>query len=59
MRADGSRLAFAVEDELSGRLQGSTSQHDILPAVRRMEIGHTWYAKGAQRTQANTCFNWC
>jgi RimJ/RimL family protein N-acetyltransferase len=55
MRADGSRFAFAVEDELSGRVLGSTSYHDILPAVRRVEIGYTWYAKSVQRTHVNTC----
>ncbi|MFN4360965.1 MAG: GNAT family N-acetyltransferase [Hylemonella sp.] len=55
MRADGSRFAFAVEDELSGRVLGSTSYHDILPAVRRLEIGYTWYAKSVQRTHVNTC----
>jgi RimJ/RimL family protein N-acetyltransferase len=24
---------------------GTTSYHDILPAVKRVEIGYTWYAK--------------
>lgn len=55
MRAEGSRFAFAVEDELSGRVLGSTSYHDILPAVKRVEIGYTWYAQGVQRTHVNTC----
>lgn len=55
MRAEGSRFAFAVEDELSGRVLGSTSYHDILPAVKRLEIGYTWYAKSVQRTHVNTC----
>lgn len=55
MRTDGSRFAFAVEDELSGRVLGSTSYHDILPAVKRVEIGYTWYAKSVQRTHVNTC----
>jgi RimJ/RimL family protein N-acetyltransferase len=54
MRAEGSRFAFAVLDELSGRVLGSTSYHDILPAVKRVEIGYTWYAKSAQRTHVNT-----
>ena len=44
MRAAGSRLAFAVVDEATERVLGSTSYHDILPAVRRLEIGWTWYA---------------
>lgn len=55
MRAEGSRFAFAVEDELSGRVLGSTSYHDILPAVKRVEIGYTWYAQSVQRTHVNTC----
>jgi len=54
MRAEGSRFAFAVLDELSGRVLGSTSYHDILPAVKRVEIGYTWYAKSVQRTHVNT-----
>lgn len=52
--ADGHRFAFAVLDELSGRVLGSTSYHDILPAVKRVEIGYTWYAKSVQRTHVNT-----
>ncbi len=54
MHAEGSRLAFAVTDEASGRVLGSTSYHDILPAVKRLEIGYTWYAKSVQRTHVNT-----
>ena len=55
MRAEGSRFAFAVIDEASGRVLGSTSFHDILPAVKRLEIGYTWYAQQVQRTHVNTC----
>lgn len=54
MREEGQRLAFAVVDEASGRVLGSTSYHDILPAVRRVEIGYTWYATSAQRSHVNT-----
>jgi len=32
---------------------GSSSYHDIVPAVERLEIGYTWYAKSRQRTQVN------
>ncbi len=53
-RAAGQRCAFAVLDELSGRVLGCTSYHDILPAVKRVEIGYTWYAKSVQRTHVNT-----
>lgn len=54
MRAEGSRLAYAVVDEASGRVLGSTSFHDIVPALRRVEIGYTWYAQSVQRTHVNT-----
>jgi RimJ/RimL family protein N-acetyltransferase len=54
MRQEGSRFAFAVEDELSGRVLGSTSYHDILSAVKRVEIGYTWYCQSVQRTHVNT-----
>jgi N-acetyltransferase len=56
MRGDGNRFAFAVIDEASGKVLGSSSYHDIIPAVKRVEIGYTWYAKSAQRTHVNsTC----
>ena len=54
MRAAGSRFAFAVLDDASGEVLGTTSYHDILPAVKRVEIGYTWYAKRCQRTHVNT-----
>ena len=54
MRKDGNRFAFAVTDEATGTVLGSTSFHDILPAVKRVEIGYTWYAKRCQRSQVNT-----
>ena len=54
MRAEGNRFAFVVKDEASGRVLGSSSYHDILPAVKRVEIGYTWYAQSSQRTHVNT-----
>ena len=54
MREDGNRLAFAVTDEASGEVLGSTSYHDIVPVLKRVEIGYTWYAKRCQRTHINT-----
>ena len=53
-RAEGQRFAFAVIDAASGRVLGSTSFHDILPTVRRVEIGYTWYARSVQRSHVNT-----
>ena len=53
-RDTGDRFAFAVIDQATGNVIGTTSYHDILPAVKRLEIGYTWYAKSAQRTHVNT-----
>ena len=56
MREEGHRFAFAVIEEVSGKVLGSSSYHDILPAVKRVEIGYTWYAQSMQRTHVNsTC----
>ena len=54
MRADGNRFAFAIFDDATGQVLGSTSYHDILPAVKRVEIGYTWYRKSVQRSHVNT-----
>ena len=54
MREAGNRFAFAVVDEPTGRVLGSTSYHDILPTVRRLEIGWTWYRHSVQRSHVNT-----
>jgi RimJ/RimL family protein N-acetyltransferase len=53
-RAEGIRLAFAVIDVASNKVIGSTSYHDIVPAIKRVEIGWTWYAKAYQRSKVNT-----
>lgn len=53
-RDTNARFAFAVLDQASGTVLGSTSYHDILPAVKRVEIGYTWYAARCQRTHVNT-----
>jgi len=55
MQAQGTRLPFAVVDVASGQVLGSTSYHDILPEVHRLEIGYTWYAQRVQRSHVNTC----
>ncbi|HRK39570.1 MAG TPA: GNAT family N-acetyltransferase [Burkholderiaceae bacterium] len=54
MREAGNRFAFAVTDSGTGEVLGCTSYHDIIPAVKRVEIGWTWYAKRCQRTHVNT-----
>ncbi|MDI1339873.1 GNAT family N-acetyltransferase [Polaromonas sp.] len=53
-REAGHRFAFAVREAASGTVLGSSSYHDILPAVKRVEIGYTWYAARCQRTHVNT-----
>jgi RimJ/RimL family protein N-acetyltransferase len=55
MRQAGNRFAFVVLDA-QGTVLGSSSYHDIVPAIKRVEIGYTWYAKSVQRTHVNsTC----
>ncbi len=52
--AAGHRLAFAIVDMASGEVLGTSSYHDIVPAVQRLEIGYTWLARKAQRSAVNT-----
>jgi N-acetyltransferase len=54
MREAGTRLPFVVRDLSSDRIIGTTSYHDIVPEIDRVEIGYTWYAKSVQRTHVNT-----
>ena len=54
MREAGNRFAFAVTETNTGKVLGCTSYHDIVPAVKRVEIGWTWYAKSVQRSHVNT-----
>ena len=53
-----SRMPFVVVLQTSGQIIGCTSYHDIVPEVRRVEIGYTWYAKSWQRTHVNTTCKW-
>ena len=56
MYTEGKRFAFAAIDESTGKVLGSTSYHDMVPATKRVEIGYTWYAKSVQRSHVNsTC----
>jgi N-acetyltransferase len=54
MREAGHRFAFAVLNEASGHVLGCSSYHDIVPAVKRVEIGWTWYGQSSQRSHVNT-----
>ena len=53
-REAGHRFPFVVIESATGEVLGSTSYHDIVPVVDRLEIGWTWYARRAQRTAVNT-----
>lgn len=52
--AKGARVPWVVRELAGGRIVGSTSYHDIVPATRRVEIGYTWYSKSWQRTFVNS-----
>ena len=54
MRQAGNRFAFAAIDSASKMVLGCTSYHDIVPALKRLEIGWTWYGKSSQRSHVNT-----
>ena len=54
MHEAGNRFAFAVTEADSAKVLGCTSFHDIVPTIKRLEIGWTWYAKHCQRTHINT-----
>ena len=53
-RASGQRFPFVVVEQDSRAIIGTTSYHDIVPALRRVEIGWTWYARRVQRSHVNT-----
>jgi RimJ/RimL family protein N-acetyltransferase len=53
-QAAGHMLPWVVRQEASGPIIGSTRYHDVVPAIDRVEIGYTWYAKRHQRTHVNT-----
>jgi RimJ/RimL family protein N-acetyltransferase len=50
----GHRQAWVVRDLTSGRLVGTTSYHDIVAEIDRVEIGYTWYRQSSQRSHVNT-----
>jgi RimJ/RimL family protein N-acetyltransferase len=53
-REQQQRQAFAVINTQTGKVLGTTSYHDIVPNIQRLEIGYTWYATSVQRTHVNT-----
>jgi len=54
----GHMLPWAVRDLATGTIVGSTRYHDIVPAIDRVEIGYTWYARRCQKTHVNTACKW-
>jgi RimJ/RimL family protein N-acetyltransferase len=50
----GHMLPWAVREQSTGKIIGSTRFHDIVASVDRVEIGYTWYAQSRQRTRTNT-----
>ena len=54
MRERLGAMPFVVRDKLRGDIVGSTRYFNVDAANRRLEIGHTWYARRAQRTAINT-----
>lgn len=53
-QAAGHMLPWAVRDLATDTIVGSTRYHDIVPAIDRVEIGYTWYARRCQKTHVNT-----
>ena len=53
MRAQGD-MPFVIRDMRDGSIVGSTRYFRVDAANRRLELGHTWYARRAQRTGVNT-----
>ncbi|MGE0802413.1 MAG: GNAT family N-acetyltransferase [Lautropia sp.] len=47
-------LPFAIRQAGSGRVIGATRYFNVAAESRRLEIGHTWYAKSVQRSPVNT-----
>ena len=54
MRERQDAMPFAVRDNASGDIVGCTRFFNVDAKNRRLEIGHTWYARRVQRTALNT-----
>ncbi len=53
-QTDGHMLPWVVRLAETGQIVGTTRYHDIVPAIDRVEIGYTWYAKSWQKTYVNS-----
>jgi len=54
MRDEQGAMPFVARDNASGDVVGSTRYFNVDARNRRLEIGHTWYARRVQRTGFNT-----
>ncbi|MEO8740947.1 MAG: GNAT family protein [Casimicrobiaceae bacterium] len=54
MRERLGAMPFVVRDNVSGDIVGCTRYFNVDATHRRLEIGHTWYARRAQRSAINT-----
>ena len=52
--AQRGNLAFAVKDNHTGKIVGTTRFYNVEPVHRRGLLGYTWYAKSVQGTKTNT-----
>jgi N-acetyltransferase len=52
--AANTMLPFAVREKSSGNIVGTTRFYDFDPALPRIAIGYTWYAKRWQKSHLNT-----
>ena len=54
MRERLGAMPFAVRDNATADIVGCTRYFNVDAVNRRLEIGHTWYAKRVQRSAINT-----
>lgn len=50
----GHRMPWTVRELTTDTIIGTTSYHDIVAKIDRVEIGYTWYGKSWQRSRVNT-----
>ena len=54
MREHLDAMPFVIREKASGEIVGCTRYFNVDATHRRLEIGHTWYAKRVQRGPINT-----
>ena len=52
--ATNAMLPFAVREKSSGKIVGTTRFYEFDPALPRVAIGYTWYARRWQKSHLNT-----